>query len=67
MVQYCRFHCRFIRMLGIEKFTVFNATMSATLANVTANNYRLMAIRDECAWTVELDIGAWLEPSTSYV
>ncbi len=54
-------------MLGIEKFTVFNATMSATLANVTANNYRLMAIRDECAWTVELDIGAWLEPSTSYV
>ncbi len=35
--------------------------MSATLANVTANNYRLLAICDHCAHTVELDMDRLVE------
>ena len=35
--------------------------MSATLANVTANNYRLLAICNECAHTVELDMDRLVE------
>ena len=35
--------------------------MSATLANVITNNYRLLAICDHCAHTVELDMDRLVE------
>jgi hypothetical protein len=35
--------------------------MSATLANVITNNYRLLAICDHCAHTIELDMDRLVE------
>ena len=50
--------CSYV-VLAISFYII--TSMSATLANVITNNYRLLAICDHCAHTVELDMDRLVE------